>query len=121
MLWSGCKQDMLQNSNQLGNSSIRLYDLYSFGMFFILVFPPVFSSKSFFFMRDFFSLGMLATCPNKFCFHLAHPSLFVLLYLQSDAVYVLFLSLCPTASSGSVLMFVYLLFVSVYLARCIAL
>ena len=67
MLWSGCKQDMLQNSNLFGNSSMRLYGLYSFGVCFLLgsflsFFFFFFSSEVFY--ERFFPLGMLAICPK---------------------------------------------------------
>ena len=49
----------------LGNSSIRLYDLYSFGVCCLFVFfPLVFFFPQRGFLREVFPLGMLATCPK---------------------------------------------------------
>ena len=64
MLWSGCKQDMLQNSNLFGNSSMRLYGLYSLGCDFYLVYSSLFFFLKEFFYERFYSLGMRATCPK---------------------------------------------------------
>ena len=83
MLWSDCKQDMLQNSNLFGNSSMRRYDLYSFGVCFLFVFfLSFFVSSKRFFKRSFFPWACWLHVLNKFCFHLAHPSLFVPTYLS---------------------------------------